>query len=345
MPYAVTRSGIVVPSRIDPAGRTGPTPAQARGPRWRSPAHGWHLPADVDGGQLDQRIVEAVVGTSTESAAATGWAALAWLGARWFTGVGAGGRSLDVPVAIGDRAVARRRPGVMVSQDWLFPGDVVVVDGLPITVPDRSVSWQARRARSLASAVCVIDMAAYSDLIDLETFADHVARLPARPGVRLLRRAVGLADENAWSPMEPPMRVLWELEGRHPKPLSNVPIFNLRGTHLFTPDLFDPIAGVAGEYNGAGHDGDAPRARDLDREELARRVGIETVSMVPKDIGQSGRFLRRLNGAYQRAAERRDEPRLWTLEQPGWWVDTSTVGARRGLTDEERVRWLRHRMP
>ena len=91
-------------------------------------------------------------------------------------------------------------------------------------------------------------MAAYSDLIDLASFAAYVARLPARPGIRLLREALALAEENSWSPMESEMRVLWRVDAGRPKPLCNAPIFNARGTHLLTPDLFDPVAGVAGEY-------------------------------------------------------------------------------------------------
>ncbi|WP_460850521.1 hypothetical protein [Nocardioides montaniterrae] len=320
-----------------------PTRKQARGRAWRRCGANLFVPAEVDSTAAAQRIVESAY--AAPCAAVTGWAALHWLGARWFPGVDARGCLLPVPLAIGDVRKLAPRQGAVLSEDWLFADDIVVIDGLPITVPERSVSYEARRARSLPEAVRIIDMAAYDDLIDLAALTAYIVRLPARPGIRLLRAAVGMADENAWSPMEPDMRIVWELEGRHPRPLCNVPIFDPRGTHLFTPDLFDPVAGVAGEYNGGVHDADEPRARDLAKEELARSVGIEMVTMMKHDRHASGPFHRRLRSAYARSAVRGDAPRLWTIEQPEWWVDTSTVSARRGLADAERARWLSWRRP
>ncbi|WGL52079.1 hypothetical protein P5P86_19275 [Nocardioides sp. BP30] len=52
----------------------------------------------------------------------------------------------------------------------------------------------------------------------------------------------------------------------------------------------------------------------------------------------------RLVAAYQRAAARR-RTGLWTLAQPHWWVDTSTVAQRRALTDRERRVWLKRQLP
>ena len=49
------------------------------------------------------------------------------------------------------------------------------------------------------------------------------------------------------------MRLVWELDAGHPRPLCNVPLFDRHGRHLATPDLVDPGAGVVGEYDGAVH--------------------------------------------------------------------------------------------
>ena len=334
----ITRTGLVVPVRIDPRGRTGPTPGQARGPRWRSPGPRFFTPADVPL-TSDQRIVEAVA-CLPAGAAATGWAALHWLGARWFTGVAADGSPLPVPVAIGDRRCARARPGVTLSEDWLFPNDVVRVDGLPITVPLRSVTFAARTAPDDIAAVRVIDMAAYDDLVDLASLRAYADRLVGRQGRRRLERSLAVADENAWSPMEVVMRRTWATH-RATRLLCNAPVFDLAGHHLFTPDLFDPALGLAGEYDGADHADGARRRRDLMREELTRRAGVEIVTMMA-GRGETDRFRYRLDGAIARAA-RRTGPRAWTLTQPAWWVDTSTVARRRALTASERETWLRHR--
>lgn len=97
----ITRSGLVVPVRIDPSGRAGPTPGQVRGRRWRTAGPYHFVPADV-ALTTQQRILEAVACLPPGSAA-TGWAALSWLEARWFDGVAADGSALPVPVALGDR--------------------------------------------------------------------------------------------------------------------------------------------------------------------------------------------------------------------------------------------------
>lgn len=341
----VTRAGIVVPVRPDPRREGGrPSPQQVRGRGWRRVAKGLYVPADTDSSATEQRIVEAVAG-GPAGVAATGWAALAWQRATWFAGTAADGGLLPVPLSLGDNRAVAPRPGTTLCEDWLFADDVIRSDGLPITVPDRSVSYEVRRARGLIDAVVVIDMAAFSDLIDLAGFAEHVGRLGSRPGVRRLRAAVALAQENSWSPQETVMRLLWQLEGFDRPLLCNAPLFGPDGVHLLTPDLLDPELGVAGEYNGAVHAGDEPMGRDLDREETYRRHGVEVVTMMAGDRREPHRFLRRLRGAYARAAGRPPSTRRWTLRHPDWWVDTSTVAARRALDDRDRSTWLRRQLP
>lgn len=329
---------MVQPVRVDPDGLTGPTPGQARGKRWRRVGKGLYVPADVDPTPTPQRIVEAVAGTG---AAATGWAALYWTYATWFDGLAGDGQTpLPVPIALHDRRKVRPRPGVRLSEDWLFEDEVVVVDGVPVTIPARSVTFEVRRARSLPRAVRIIDMAAFDDLIAIAELAAYADRLAGREGVRLLRQALPLANENAWSPPEVDMRLEWEGTGRAESLLCNPALFDLSGRHLLTPDLFDPVHGVAGEYNGAVHDGVAPRRRDLDREEIYHRHGIEVVSMMSTDNRDVSRFIRRLHAGYRRAADRAGD-RTWTLEHPDGWVDTSTVALRRALPHDVRARWLR----
>lgn len=342
-PLQVTRSGVVVPVRPDAAGRAGPTPDQARGPHWRRTSPGLYVPADVDRATLDQRIVEAAAGAPS-TAAVTGWAALAWQRTRWFDGLAADGRTpLPVPLSLGDRRVVRPRAGVQLCEDWLFDGDTIEVDGVTITTPLRSVTFEARRARSLHDAVRVIDMAAAADLVSLAELAGYATRLRGRPGTVQLNAAIALGDENVWSPREVFLRLEWwrpgHNEGRLPL-LCNPPIFDLAGRHLFTPDLFDAEWGVAGEYNGGIHDGDEPQRRDLDREELYRHHCIQVATMMKGDRRDPARFQRRLRAAYGRAAVR-PPVATWTLVPPPWWVDTSTVAARRALDPATRERWLR----
>lgn len=338
--FSVSRSGIVVPVRLDPSGLSGPTVGQARGRKWRRAGPSHYTPAHVDGTTLQQRIVEAVA-CSPPGSAATGWAALGWLAPQWFDGLGPDGRTLlPVPVAVGDSGTARRREGVVISEDWLFDDDVIVIDGLPITIPERSVTFAARKARTDLAAMQVVDMAAFHDLVDLDGLTAYTARLGNRPGKLRLERAISAGDENAWSPQEVLLRKLW-MDHRPTQLLCNVPIFDLAGNHLFTPDLFDPDAGVAGEYDGDGHADRERRRHDLGRQEIAVRCRIGVATMMA-GRGEADAFLRRLDAAYNRTPPPAPH-RFWTLEQPAWWVDTSTVARRRALTDEQADRWLAHR--
>jgi hypothetical protein len=335
------RRDVVHPLRVDPRGLTGPTPGQARGSGWRRVGKGLYVPGDVDPTPTPQRIVEAVTATG---GAATGWAALYWIYGTWFNGLARDGCTpLPVPIALDDRRHARPRPGVRLSEDWLFDRDVVVVDGVAITVPERAVTFEVRRARSLPRAVRIIDMAAFDDFIDIAGLESYADRLVGREGVPLLKQALPLANENAWSPPEADMRLEWLGTGRAEGLLCNRPLFDLSGRHLLTPDVFDPVHGVAGEYIGAVHDGVVPRRRDLDREELYRRHGIEVVWMMSTDTHDVTRFIGRLHEAYRRAADRRLD-RTWTLQLPDWWVDTSTVALRRALPPDLQARWLRRQL-
>ncbi len=338
-PHVVTRSGIVLPRHVDPSGRSGPTPGQARGPQWRRVAPGWHVPSDVDGTGLDQRLVEALAGLPAD-AALTGWAALGWRSTRWFEGLAADGRTrLDVPVALSTRGV-RPRPGVELTEDWHFEADIESVHGLPVTRVERAVAFEACRAGSVLAAVRVIDMACANDLTDLARLTRYARGLGARPGICRFREALELADENAWSPQEVRMRLLWI--ARHPvRLLTNRPIFDLAGRHLLTPDLIDPMTGVLGEYDGVVHLGERHRRIDLDRDSLCRDLGLEVVTMMSARHDDLTRFERRLDAAYRRKEQRPDRRRHWTLDQPDWWIDTSSVARRQALDERQRSIWLR----
>ena len=129
---------------------------------------------------------------------------------------------------------------------------------------------------------------------------------------------------------------------RRSRPLTNQPIFDRAGRHLLTPDLADVEAGVFGQYDGVVHELQWVRRRDLAKEELCRELGIEVVTMISTDLTDVDSFARRLEAAYRRATQRPTRPadRGWTIEQPPWWVDTSTVARRRALSDEQRLDWL-----
>jgi hypothetical protein len=117
-------------------------------------------------------------------------------------------------------------------------------------------------------------------------------------------------------------------------------VFDLHGRHIGTPDLLDTEAGVYGEYDSEIHLDGRRRLKDLTREDAFRRLGLEPVVMV---TGQSrDEVAARIVAAYERAM-RGGGPRLWTIEQPTWWIPTETVAQRRALAEAERARLLSRR--
>ena len=81
---------------------------------------------------------------------------------------------------------------------------------------------------------------------------------------------------------------------------------------------------------------DPPPGR-VDVTVLSLDHGLQPFVVVGGDLGAT--FGSRLTSALARA-ERATGPRRWTLDQPDWWVDTSTVERRRALQGVEREIWL-----
>lgn len=275
--------------------------------------------------------------------AVTGWASLRWRGAYWATGLARDGvtlRPVTLAIPYGDlRPVA----GVRISEEGMRHDDVELVDGIWLTTSLHSVLFEMRHARSVDDAVVAFDMAAYSDLVSMPEMVAHAAAAGPVNGIVQTRSALALAEENSWSPRETRFRLVWERRADRPRPLCNVPVFDLSGRHVATPDLLDPWAGVAGEYEGAVHLDVQRRAFDVRREAALRSVGLECVTMTAADAADPGPLVMRIEAAYRRAAARSPGSRGWTIARPAWWTDTATVAARRGLSTRDRDRVLRYR--
>lgn len=273
----------------------------------------------------------------------TGWADLHWRGARWFTGTDASGTEIPVEIFIGTRDL-RRRPGLFFSAEAIGSDHREVVDGVPVADVLSAVAYLMRYAPSVREAARIASVAAYDDLVSIEELTRFVT--PGQnsyTGVPQARDALGYATENCWSPAEFDLSWVWVAHGGRLPPSCNTPLFDLSGQHIATPDVVDPVAGVAGEYEGMVHLERSVRAGDVRREALLRSHGVEVVTMTADDRHDSGSFLRRLAEAYARAELRPRSDRSWTAEPPSWWVPTVTVEQRRALTPSQRSRFLRYR--
>lgn len=297
------------------------------------------MPAWVDADHPEQRILEASVVVPT-GAAITGWAALRWLRSPWFDGTDASGKRLPVTLLVSSHDV-RPQPGIVGCGEGTGPANIRWVDGVPVTVPAWTTAFMMRRAATPEHAVLAFDMAAYSDLVSIDEVAAVLAAQSSWTGVPQARRAIANACENAWSPAEVFMRLAWQAQVEGVRLLANVPVFDRCGRHIGTPDLVDVTAGVVGEYDGIVHLGRQQRRADRTRDELFTQHGLEVVRWMSGD--RTSDFLGRLHRAYRRAADRTGTP-AWTTDAPPGWISTSTVAARRMLTEAQRARLLRYRV-
>ncbi|MBB3090755.1 hypothetical protein [Nocardioides albus] len=271
--------------------------------------------------------------------AITGWAAYAWVGAKWFAGMGEG-RPVTL-ATYGHKLVAR--PGLAISAERMPPQERCWVDGLPITNPARSIAFEMRYAADVREAVRWLDLAMASDQVSTAEAAAYVATLNGWTGVGMAREAIGLADENVWSPTEVDLRLLWRIDLGRTALVCNRPVFDLEGRHIGTPDVLDLEAGLVGEYDGKLHLEGKRRAVDIQREGLFRAAGLEYVTMVSRDLQDPSGFLRRTLEARSRAHRTPVADRRWTIDPPRWWTPTHTVEQRRALTAVERNRFLGNR--
>lgn len=312
-------SGLVTPVPVDIAGSTGPTRNQAYGPRWRQTSPGRFVPVATSSTCLHQHILEQ--GSRIRSyGAVTGWANLRFRGARFFDG-----RSFPhpdehapVPLVTGP-ALLRPDPRVHLTREQLATGERELVGGIWLTSATRALFDEVRRHCLLREAVADIEVAVAAGLLSFVEFEEYVAQRNPWTGIGLAREAVALAGLGCWSRPEAKMALIWMLDAELDRPLCNVPIFDLGGRLIAVVDLFDPVAGCAGEYQGADHkDGERHRT-DVAREQALRDAGIECFEVVGGDLSDVDLVVKRMYAARARSLFRSPGERGWTLDQPAWW--------------------------
>ena len=306
---------LVKPVPVDPSGRAGPTPNQARGPRWRRTSHGLYVPAAVDGRRPEQRILEASTLLPAHGAV-TGWGSLRLARASYFDGLIAAGE-LPVELVAGPGHARRPRAGVVWSQDRLDPADVWTLYGIRCTRPPRAVFDEMRR-RDLVDAVLAADMAMAAELLSIRRMRAYLEGRGGWTGVRRVLAALRLAEENSRSPGESRMRLAWVIDAGRPRPLANREVFSDSGRLLGIADLIDPDAGVVGEYDGGEHSRARRRSRDAARDSAFRDHGLEVFRVTGWDARTPGLVRDRIQAAYRRAGVSA-MPRRWTLQPPPGW--------------------------
>jgi hypothetical protein len=270
----------------------------------------------------EQRVLEQSVRLPAHGAV-TGWASCRWRGAAYFDGLEPDGVTRrPVPLVVGGTTSIRTDERISLSRERIDPGEVTLVRGVPCAKVERALFDEMRGARDQREAVVAMDMVAAAELASVRQMRSYVETRAGWKGVPRVRRALELADENSMSPNETRMRLVWVLDAALPTPLSNQPVFDLRGNLLGVADLLDPSAGVVGEYDGAAHRGARRHRRDVMREDRFRRASLEYFKVVGPDLAEVDTLVDRMATTRQRARFLPRSERAWTLTPPEGWYDS-----------------------
>ncbi len=198
----------------------------------------------------------------------------------------------EVHVVLPTGRSALRRPGI---RSWSADtdGDVVLVDGLPVTSPLRT-ALDAARFEPPPVALAMLDLGLRRGLFARGEAQERLARQPGERGVARARRLVDLADPGAESPGESWLRLRCADAG-FPAVTTQIEVPRGRG-RPYRLDLGWPERRVAVEYDGREfHEGAAQRAHDERRRAHLARLGWTVVGVGAGEVlGRSSELERGL---------------------------------------------------
>jgi hypothetical protein len=192
------------------------------------------------------------------------------LTAAWLHGADVRHRDdLDIHVGFPKGTRIRNRKGLVVCQETLDPSDIVVIDGIQVTTPLRTAFDCARWLRGVERVV-VLDSLTHARVTSVEELGVYIAGKRRLRNLRVAEQVLQLVDPLAESPMETRLRMLL-IESGLPRPISQLNVFDSRGSFVARLDLAYERAKVAVEYDGAHH-WDQRRGDDRRRDRL-RELG------------------------------------------------------------------------
>lgn len=178
----------------------------------------------------------------------------------------------------------RSRAGVKVRRAELSESEVIIRRGFPTTSALRTVCDLGSR-RDLVDSVIAIDMALHARLIDMATLSNFVQGNAGRKGIKRLRRAVGLADAGAASPMETRLRL--DLIAAHlPRPATQAELLDPSRRPIARVDLYYPDCRLVIEYDGENHKERIPA--DLKRQNALVNSGYHVLRFTALDLRIAG---------------------------------------------------------
>jgi hypothetical protein len=173
------------------------------------------------------------------------------------------------------------RPHIIVHRMKLYDDEITVLNGIPVTTPERT--WL-----DLAEMLSVDELVVVGDscvrvprfelegkdtpLCGLEDLQRMIDRHKGKRGIRRAREAIRLIRVGSDSPQESLLRLAMVRAGL-PEPELNVPIIDDAGTRHHEPDLSYRKYRVGVEYEGEHHGDEGQIVRDIARSERYAALG------------------------------------------------------------------------
>lgn len=285
------------------------------GPLWRSPYRGVHVWSATAPDDPRQRALDAAA-LLPDHGAVGGWAAAQLGGAVELDGRGLTGTdSQPVMLCLPRDARIRRGPGTRPLRSVLGPEDVTAVAGIQVTRPLRT-AFDIARTSPLDAAVVAIDYLARGRPEFLAELHEYVRAHTHLRGGHLVGAALRRASCRSRSAGETRLRLFWTCDVGFAEPLVNPWLQDDDGFGLGMPDLLDLEAGLAAEYDGAGHRDPLVHANDNAREESLEDSGLVVVRFTSRDLGPGRRRAKaRLLAGRERGRAVRTRPRRWSADE------------------------------
>lgn len=232
---------------------------------------------------------------SRRKAVIAGNSAAALLGAKW------------VSPSLAELIHDNRRPpaGIAVHIETLLPGEVVTVDGMPVTSPARTAFDVGRWTSSRLHAVQRLDALANATDVKINDIEAVIAEHRGTRGLLRLRAALPLVDAGAESPQETRTRLALIGAGL-PAPQTQLRVCDEYGDFVARIDMGYDDLRVGIEYDGPQHWTDpAQRDRDIDRHSALLDLGWTIIRVSSQLLRyRQGTFIARVVAAMHAAGWR-----------------------------------------
>jgi very-short-patch-repair endonuclease len=192
----------------------------------------------------------------------------------------------------------RHRPkGIETWSDRIAADEVVVVDGIAVTTPERTALDIGCRNR-LTAAVASVDALTAATRLAITDVEALAMRYPGRRGIKNARRALSLTDSGAESPRESWLRMLIE-RNNFPRPQTQILVYDEYGQIIARLDMGWDELKIAVEYDGDHHRTDRRQFnRDIRKYDDLTELGWIAIRVTAQDTEAT--IVRRIAAAFAR---------------------------------------------